>query len=121
MIQQGMSMIPLEVRKRVVAAYRAGKSGTYAETAELFGVGEASVSRWLRKDRAGESLKPGWNGGPKRRVALEWLKQHVEQEPDARIVDRIEAWHARDGRRVSIGAMWNALRAAGFTHKKRRR
>ncbi len=33
MIQQGMSMIPIEVRERVVKAYRDGKSGTYAETA----------------------------------------------------------------------------------------
>lgn len=119
MIQQGMSVIPLEVRKRVVEAYREGKSGTYAQTARLFAVGEASVSRWLRKDREGESLKPGWNGGPKRRVDLQWLKQHVEENPDARIVDRIEAWQSRDGRRMSVGAMWNALRAAGFTHKKR--
>jgi len=116
-----MSMIPLEVRKRVVQAYREGKSGTYAQTADIFGVGEASLSRWLRKDRAGESLEPGWNGGPKRRVDLQWLKQHVEENPDARIVDRIEAWQTRDGRGVSIGAMWNALRAAGLTHKKRLR
>ncbi len=39
MIQGGMSMIPLEVRKRVVKAYREGKSGTYAQTAEIFGIG----------------------------------------------------------------------------------
>ena len=121
MIQQGMSMIPIEVRERVVRAYRDGKSGTYASTARIFGVGEASVSRWLRKDREGESLEPRWNGGPKRLVDLEWLKQHVQDNPDVRITDRINAWFARDGRRVSAGAMWNALRAAGFTHKKRRR
>ncbi len=64
MIQQGMSMIPIEVRERVVKAYRDGTSGTYAETARIFGVGEASVSGWLRKDRDGESLEPRWNGGP---------------------------------------------------------
>ena len=116
-----MPMIRLDVRKRVVEAYRSGKSGTYAQTARLFGIGEASVSRWLRKDREGESLEPGWNGGPKRRVDLQWLKQHVEENPDAGIVDRIDAWQSRDGRRVSVGAMWNALRAAGLTHKKRLR
>jgi transposase len=116
-----MSMIPLDVRKRVVKAYKEGKSGTYAQTAELFGVGEASLSRWLRKDREGASLEPGWNGGPKRRVDLEWLTRQVEENPDARIVDRIDAWQAHDGYRVSVGAMWNALRAAGLTHKKRRR
>lgn len=114
-----MSIIPLDVRRRIVKAYREGKSGTYAQTAALFGVGEASVSRWLRKDREGESLAPSWNGGPKRRVDLDWLKRDVEEDPDARIVDRIDAWQACDGGRVSVGAMWNALRAAGVTHKKR--
>jgi transposase len=114
-------VIPLEVRQRVVKAYREGRSGTYAQTAKLFSVGEASVSRWLRKDRNGETLAPRWAGGSKRLVDLEWLKADVAANPDARLVDRIEAWHGRSGKRVSIGAMWNALRAASITHKKRPR
>jgi len=47
----------VEVRERVVAAYRAGK-GTYAGIAELLWVGEASVNRWLRLAREKESLEP---------------------------------------------------------------
>jgi transposase len=114
-----MPVIPVEVRQRVVKAYREGRSGTYAQTARLFSVGEASVSRWLRKDREGEDLAPRWAGGPPRLVDVEWLKAEVEANPDARLVDRIEAWYARSGRRVSVGAMWNTLRAIGITHKKR--
>jgi transposase len=87
----------------------------------MFSVGEASVSRWLRKARSGESLVPGWGGGPKRRIDLAWLRDHVGQDEDARIIDRIAAWHGHSGIRVSIGAMWNALHALGVTHKKRRR
>ena len=116
-----MAAIPVEIRERVVKAYQSGLSGTYAETARLFGVGEASVSRWMRKARAGESLKPRWGGGPKRRVDLDWLRAHVAANEDARLVDRIEDWYAQSGIRVSVGAMWNALRAIGVTHKKRRR
>ena len=36
-----MLMIPIEVRERFVNAYRDGKSGTYAVSARIFGVGEA--------------------------------------------------------------------------------
>ena len=116
-----MAAIPVEVRQRVIRAYRDGLSGTYAETARLFSIGEASVSRWLRLDRAGESLAPRWGGGPKRRVDLEWLRAHVKADEDARIIDRIAAWEAHSGVGVSIGAMWGALHAIGVTHKKRHR
>lgn len=114
-----MAAIHLEVRQRVVKAYREGRSGTYAQTARMFSIGEASVSRWLRKDRAGESLVPRHGGGPKRRIDLEWLRAHVEERPDARLIDRIEDWTARSGTGICVGAMWNALRAIGVTHKKR--
>jgi len=116
-----MAIVPVEVRQRAVKAYRDGLSGTYAETARLFSIGEASLSRWLRRDRVGESLFPRWGDGPKRRIDLAWLRDHVTANEDARLVDRIEAWQAQSGVRVSIGAMWNALRAISVTHKKRRR
>lgn len=116
-----MSAIPFEVRQRVVKAYRDGLSGTYAATARLFSIGEASLSRWLHRDRAGESLLPRWGDGPKRRIDLAWLRDHVAANEDARLIDRIEGWQVQSGIRVSIGSMWNALRAIGVTHKKRRR
>ena len=114
-----MAAITIDVRERVVQAYLSGKSGTYAQTAELFGVGDASVSRWLRKRRASESLAPKPSGGSKPSVDSQWLMAHVEADEDARIVDRIADWQARSGRKVSVGAMWNALNRIGVTHKKR--
>lgn len=116
-----MAAVSVEVRERAVKAYLAGLSGTYAETARLFSVGEASISRWLHRQRSGESLATRWGGGIKRRVDLSWLQDHVAAHEDARIVDRIEAWHVHSGVRVSIGAMWNALHVLGVTHKKRHR
>ena len=41
----------MDVRRRVVDAYLSGRSGTYEETAALFGVGRATVSRLLWRKR----------------------------------------------------------------------
>jgi transposase len=40
-------MISVELRQRIVDAYTRGLSGTYEQTAELFGVGRATVNRIL--------------------------------------------------------------------------
>jgi len=52
-------------------------------------------------------------------VDLAWLRQHLEAHPDARLIDRIEAWEAKSGVRVAIGTMWLAVHDCGWTHKKR--
>lgn len=48
-----MAAIPREVRERLVNANEAGRTGTYEQPAKLFAVGEASISRWLRKGVGG--------------------------------------------------------------------
>jgi transposase len=111
----------LAIRKLIVNAYKEGLTDTYEATAAMFSVGRATVDRLLRLDREGKDLAPQRGGKPPRRVDLLWLKSHVEAHEDARLIDRIDAWEAHSGVRVSIGAMWNALAAIGVTHKKRRR
>jgi len=111
----------IDLRRRLVEAYRSKRSGTYAATAALFGVGEATVSRLLRRFReTGDVLYKPKGGNNPRRVDLEWLRQHLAANPDARLVDRIEAWKAHSGKGVSLGAMWLAVRDCGWTHKKKR-
>jgi transposase len=111
--------ISLDLRRRIVRAYRSGLTETYEETAEMFKVGRASVSRLLRRDReTGDVLAKPRGGDLRRSVDLAWIERHAQSCPDARLVDRIDAWEAHSGRRVSIGAMWNALDAIGWTHKK---
>jgi transposase len=113
--------LSLDLRRRIVAAYAAKRSGTYEETAELFDVGEATVSRLLRSQRETGDVVPKKKGGNNPRVVdLEWARRHLEAHPDARLVDRVEAWEKQSGRRVSITAMWKAVLACGWTHKKRR-
>src|SRR5882757_99910 len=116
-----MAELSIDLRRRLVAAYRSKKSGTYAATAALFGVGEATVSRLLRRHReTGDVFYKPKGGNNPRRVDLEWLRRDLAANPDARLVDRIEAWKAYSGQGVSIGAMWLAVRACGWTHKKKR-
>lgn len=116
-----MEDLSIDLRRRVVAAYRAKQSGTYAQTAALFGIGQATVSRWLRLDRDTGDVQPKPRGGNNpRRVDLTWLRQHLDTNPDARIVDRIQAWVQSGGRPVGRTAMWLAIHACGWSHKKRR-
>jgi transposase len=110
--------LSIDLRRRIVAAYTAKRSGTYEETADLFDVGEATVSRLLRRQRETGDVVPKKKGGNNpRRVDLVWLKKHLESERDARLIDRVEAWEKESGKRVSINAMWKAVRACGWTHK----
>ncbi len=116
-----MADLSIDLRRRLVEAYRSKKSGTYAATAAVFGVGEATVSRLLRRFRETGDVhyKPKGGNNP-RRVDLDWLRQHLADNPDARLVDRIDAWKAHSGKAVSLGAMWLAVRDCGWTHKKKR-
>ncbi|MEL6196165.1 MAG: helix-turn-helix domain-containing protein [Myxococcota bacterium] len=113
--------ISIELRERIVAAYRDGLTKTYASTAEMFGVGEATVSRLLRRYRETGDVKPKPTGGNNpRRIDLEWLRAHARNNPDARLIDRIADWETKSGVKVSVGCMWNAMREIGWTHKKKR-
>ena len=111
--------ISYDLRRQIVEAYRTGLTPTYEATAEMFGVGRATVSRLLRRYRQTGDVRPKPRGGDLRRaVDLQWLDEHARKEPDARLVDRIEAYEQHSGRRVSVTAMWSALTAIGWTHKK---
>ena len=112
-------MIGLELRRRIVEAYTSGRSGDYDETAELFDVGRATVNRLLRRHRVTDDVNALPVGGNyPRQVDLDWLGEHAKRHPDARLVDRIDAWEAVSGRRVASSTMSLAMRAIGSTHKK---
>jgi len=110
-----------DLRRRIVEAYLEKRSGTYEQTARLFGVGPATVSRNLRRFRDTGNVEYKARGGNNpRRVDLVWLRAHLEANPDARAIDRIAAWEQHSGVRVSETAMYDAIHACGWTHKKRR-
>lgn len=117
-----MRDLSIDLRRRIVDAYLSKKSGTYAQTAAVFKVGEARVSRLLRRHReTGDVLYKPKGGNNPRRVDLEWLREHLQAHPDTRLIDRAQAWQQHSGERVGVTAMWSAVHACGWTHKKRRR
>lgn len=113
--------ISVEVRKRVVAAHREGK-GTYAELADVFQVGEASVSRWLRLDRETGSLKP--KPPPGRAPKLDErgravLRELVGQDNDATLAELANRLHERTGVKLVVSAVYKVLAKMGISRKKK--
>ena len=113
--------ISRDLRARIVSHYEKTDRATYKSTAELFEVGEATVNRILRVHRETGDLMPAPRPKkPKNKVDLQWLRAHAEAHPDARLKDRAEAFFKERGVSVSIAAVWYAMVAIGFTHKKKR-
>jgi transposase len=113
--------ISVEVRKRVVVAYREGK-GTYAELADVFQVGEASVSRWLRRERETGSLEP--KPPPGRAPKLDEhgrsvLRELVETDNDATLAELASRLHARTGVTLVVSAVHKVLVKMGISRKKK--
>jgi transposase len=74
---------PVALRERVVAAYEAGK-GTYPELAVLFGVGEASVKRWVwLKRKVGDVSPKAAGGGRRSTITLHDIEKGLLACPDA--------------------------------------
>jgi transposase len=116
-----MADISIDLRRRIVDAYEDGRTATYVTTAEMFNVGYATVSRLLRRKRETGDVLPRPRGGNNpRRVDLDWLRDNARENPDARLIDRVAAWKEHAGQTISVSSMSRALRAIGWTHKKRR-
>lgn len=114
--------LPVALRQRVVDAHNNGE-GTYAELAERFSVGEASVSRWLRKAREGD-LTPGVRGpmAPEQRMLkpehLEFLRETLEAILDSTGAELAAALEEVFGLKVSVATANRTRRRLGFTPKR---
>jgi transposase len=117
-----MTPLSKDLRRRVVDAHLAGK-GTYREIAKLFGVGEASVSRWLRihREKKGDlAPEPHGGGQPPLIPSREYpgLRRLVAEKPDRTVIELRDEWKRRFGLNLSRSAMQRALLKAGLTWKK---
>lgn len=114
-----MPTISPDLRRAAVAAYEEHKTDTYEETAAMFGIARATLGRLLKRKReTGDVLAKPRGGNRKRAVDLDWLRANAAEHPDARLVDRIDAWVAAGNRPVSVSVMWGAMNAIEWTHKK---
>jgi len=116
-----VNSLSLDLRRRIVAAYERDE-GTYFELAQRFGVGEATVSRLLRRQRELGHVVPEAAGGgfPPRILEGQFpeLLRLVAEMPDATLDQLKDTWRRRNGVELSRSSMLRSLQRAGITRKK---
>lgn len=113
--------ISIDVRERVVAAHREGK-GTYAQLSELFKVGEASISRWLRLEREAGTLAPKPIPGREPKLDEQGravLRELVDADSDATLAELAQRLRERIGVTLVVSSIHKALAKMGITRKKK--
>lgn len=118
-----MRAYSVDLRERAVASVVA-EGWTQVRAARIYGLSEASVSRFVEAYQAGESLEARPGRGRSRKLRLPEhiaaLREHLESEPDLELRDRCEHLARSEGVHVSVPTLWRAVRALGWTRKKRR-
>ncbi len=114
---------PKDFRERVVKAYLSGQSGGFQATGSLFGVGEASVNRWVQTFRKEGRVEAKPVGGAQRPLlvgdeGMEWLRGTLEECPWSTAAMLVRAYEEWFGIRVSESTMKRCRRDLGFTRKR---
>jgi transposase len=113
--------LSVDLRKRVLEAIADG--ATYPEVAARFGIGTASVSRWLTRLRTTGNVEAKPTGGRKSsldddaRSVLRWL---VWSQPDATLQQLVEMLEYETGHRTNDSTLSRVLAEMGLTRKKSR-
>ena len=113
--------LSVDLRLRVVEAYKE-EGLSYGEAAARFGVGYATVNRWLRLHRETQQLAPKPPPGRARRISLEGdeiVRRLVGEQPDATLKELADRYGAIEGRRLPVALMQRAVARLGLTLKKR--
>jgi transposase len=111
---------PIELRKRVVAAYESG-IGSYPDVAARFDVGEASVKRWVRlQRRAGDVAPTPKAGGRTSTVTLDAIEAVLATIRDATAGELTAEFNRTRRRtdRVHVSSIKRALHRYGYVVKK---
>lgn len=109
-----------DLRVRLVAAVDGGMSCRAA--ARHFDVGDSTVIRLMERYRATGSVEPAQIGGYRPHVLKDeraWILSRVAEEPEVttrKLADEL----AERGIKVSHVSVWNLLKRAEQSHKKRR-
>ena len=107
----------------MVDAYRRGE-GTYEQLAVRFSVGQASVSRWLRRFRESGGVAPRPHGGGQRLRIVgddeKYLRALVERHPDWSEAELGQ--NLRESRQLQVSdvTVGRAVRRFGYSVKKKR-
>jgi transposase len=114
-----MKAYSMDLRERIVQAVLAGMPQAMA--ARVFGVGQATVERYLRRHRQGD-LAPRQSPGRPAEIGVEQtpeLVAQLEAAPDATLAEHVATWAEATGVRVSVTTMHRTIRRVGWTRKKR--
>jgi transposase len=95
----------VDLRERVLAFIEAG--GTKYEASDVFGVGRATIYRWLSSD----SLTAKPRQTRRRVIDKAALKAHVMSHPDVLLRERALEFS------VTPSGLWRAMRAQGLRKK----
>lgn len=112
-----------DLRQRVLAAYRRGE-GSVRDLADQFEIAPRTLENWLVLTRETGSVAPRAHGGgaqarlsPKR---LNVLRQLVQDDPDATLLELAERLAEATQCRVHPSTISRALADLDLTRKKRR-
>jgi transposase len=110
----------MDLRERIVRAVEAGTPQSVV--ARTFGVGRATVERYVRRRREAGSLGPSPIPGRPPAIGeagAEALHAQVAAAPDATLAEHCATRERERGARVSAATMHRALARLGLTRKKR--
>jgi transposase len=111
---------PVALRERAVRTYE-NHLESYAEVADQFGVGAATLKRWVSRVRETGSVAPfAKGGGWQSPVNLPVLHALVQKRPDTTTNELTRAYNHHMGRaaRVHRSSILRALRRSGYVFKK---
>ena len=95
---------------------------TQAAVAETFGVGRATVQRYVAQRRRGSLVPRPFPGRAAliRPTQAAALGAQLDAAPDATLAEHCARWAGDHGVRVSVATMQRAIARLGWTRKKRR-
>jgi transposase len=105
----------LDLRKRVVDYVENG--GGITKAAALFKVGRATIYRWLRR----EDLRPTKVEHRERKIDWEALRKDVEENPEARLIERARKFGVRACHMLCLKENENYEKKKEFRYKERNR
>ena len=113
---------PPQVRLAVVKLFHE-EHRSYADIAELLSIGEATVSRILRRHRETGGVAPASPGGgnfsPLSGGVAKALRALVEKLPDATVKELASALRTKRDVKTSRSSVQRALKRMGYSRKKR--
>jgi transposase len=114
-----MRAYSIDLRERIVQAAQSGQC--QAAVARTFGVGTATVQRYLARCRRTGTLVPQRSPGPRPRIGpadAPALRAQLAAAPAATLAEHCATWEQTHGVPISVPTMYRAIQALHWTRKK---